>query len=215
MVMRMNDFSSGVLGKRASVWVIALTFLASSSVYAAPASVWGESVSLEAKKLYIQAAAVIEPLLSQTETKEFASLRYAWLNYLMGHYNDAIRSYQVALDMNPGSIDARLGISLPLMAQLRWREATKVLTDVLAISPWDYTAHTRLMECESNLMQWDQLARHAGELSQRYPSDATILVYQARAEAWQGNKANAKAAYKKVLMRFPGHLEATQYVNGN
>lgn len=209
MVSPMKQFFSRSVRLKPFVCIAISTLLASTAVNA---DVWRESLGLEKGRQFIQAAAVIEPLLTQGDDKEFANLRYAWLNYLQGNYNDAVRAYQGAMELNPTSIDARLGVSLPLMAQLRWREAAKYLSEVLAQSPWDYTAHVRLMDCESNLMQWDQLSRHAGDLVRRYPSDATTLVYLARAEAWKGDKEKAAAAYKKVLVRVPGHIEALQYL---
>jgi len=123
------------------------------------------------------------------------------------------KAYQQALEQNTRSFDARLGIALPLMAQKRWKEAKRYLQQVLAKSPLNYTANTRLMVCEEGLKQWQTLEKHASRLSSYYPSDATTLIYLARAYAWQGKKDMAAARYKRVLVRYPEHLEATRYLN--
>jgi len=174
---------------------------------------WSTSYTLEAKGEYEKAAAVIVPFLGGGIDHEYAGLRYGWLNYLQGNFNDAIKSYQRALEQNPRSFDARLGIAMPLMAQKRWNEAMRYLKQVLAQSPMNYTAHTRLMICEEGLKQWKTLEKHAATVAAYYPSDATVIVYEARADAWQGKKAQAKALYKRVLVRYPQHLEATRYLN--
>jgi predicted Zn-dependent protease len=49
-------------------------------------------------------------------------------------------------------------------------------------------------------------------VTRRYPSDPSVLVYLARAEASRGNAAQARAAYAQVLERIPGHLEALAYL---
>ncbi|MFQ5354901.1 MAG: tetratricopeptide repeat protein [Mariprofundaceae bacterium] len=176
-------------------------------------SPWSSSYTLEAKGEYEKAAAVLVPLLGKGEDHEFARLRYGWLNYLQGNFNDSIKAYQQALEQNTRSFDARLGIALPLMAQKRWKEAMRYLKQVLAKSPLNYTANTRLMVCEEGLKQWQTLEKHASLFSSYYPSDATTLIYLARAYAWQGKKDLAAARYERVLVRYPEHLEATRYLH--
>lgn len=178
-------------------------------------SAWQESYTLEHAGKYPQAAAVLETLLRDSPNHEFAMMRRGWLNYLQGKYNDALRDYNQVLALNPRSLEARLGLTLPLLAQQRWKEAATEARKVIAVSPWDYTAHVRLMVCEEGEKDWAGLSRHAAELAQRYPSDATGLVYHARAEASLGNKAKARAAYVQVLERYPSHVEANTYLKAN
>lgn len=173
---------------------------------------WQTSYALEASGQYEQAAAVLVPLLNHSASSEFALLRYGWLNYLQGHYNDAIRAYDRALNRNTRSIDARLGMTLPLMVQQRWREASKYAKQVIAVSPWNYAAHERLMACEEGLKKWETLAKHARDLSSYYPSSAAPYVYLARAELWLGNTNKAHDAYQQVLERQTNHIEALRYL---
>jgi len=179
----------------------------------ASGSLWEKSYVLESKGEYAKAAAVLVPELIK-QRSEYTALRYAWLSYLQGNYNDAIDNYQDALKLNSRSFDARLGISLPLMAQGRWKEASRYLNQVIGQSPYHYLAHVRLMACEEGLRQWETLVQHSKKMSAYYPSDATILVYLARAYAWQNNKEDAKQAYEQVLMRFPNHIEANNFIKG-
>jgi tetratricopeptide (TPR) repeat protein len=175
---------------------------------------WASSYALEANGQYEQAAALMVPEMEHSNAAEFALLRYGWLNYLQGNYNDAIRAYTRAMERNHASIDAKLGIALPLMAQKRWREASRYLNQVLSQSPYHYTAHVRLLICQEGLRQWDALQQHADKLTAYYPTDATILIYLARAYAWQGKKAKAKAAYQQVVIRNTLNVEAHRFING-
>jgi len=174
---------------------------------------WAQSYALEANGEYEKAAAVIAPFLASGEDSEFALIRYASLNYLQGNQNDAIRAYKRALERNVRSLDARLGIAMPLMAQQRWKEASAYIEQVMAYSPFNYTAHIDLMACEEGLRNWEKLEKHASDMTAYYPSDATILVYLARAYAWQGKKDRAASVYQRVLLRYPEHLEASRYLN--
>ncbi len=202
--------------KRTIGWLLSLCVLLLffTTVQAGEEETWAKSYALEAKGEYKEAAAVIEPFLNGGgDTAEFALLRYGWLNYLLRNHNDAIRSYEKALRLNPNSIDARLGLTLPLLVQQRWKEAARYAKQVLQRSPWNFTAHLRLLVSEEGRRKWSVMKKHASELAARYPSSATPWVYLARAEAWLGDHEAAKRAYVRVLRRIPAHLEANAYLN--
>lgn len=178
----------------------------------AQADSWSESYRLEALGRYAEAQAQIAPLSTRQPAHEFAVIRAAWLTYLQGRYPEAETLYQRALSVNPRSIEASLGVMLPQMAQYRWADAIKTGRKLLSDSPWDYTAHVRIMICEEAMSRWDDLARHAAEVSLRYPTDATILVYWARAESALRNVRRARELYTQVTERVPGHAEAGKYL---
>lgn len=169
---------------------------------------WKESYRLENQYQY---DAALTALKSVSSSNELALLRRGWLNYLKGSNSKSIEYYKKAISKNSNSLDARLGIILPLLAQQRWREAEHNANNALAIAPWNYYAHIRLMLAEQALKQWQQLAKHAQAVHTHYPSDSTVLLYLARAQERLGNHAAAKAAYKMVLQLLPDNFEASQY----
>ena len=171
---------------------------------------WKESYRLE--KIY-QYDAAINALKSVSVDNELAKLRRGWLNYLKGSHSKAIEHYTFAIKSNSNSIDARLGIILPLLEQRRWREAALNANRVIEVSPWNYYAHIRLMRAEEALKQWEELSKHASAVHQRYPSDATVLIYLARANLRLDNRQAAKNYYGKVLELLPENFEARQYSN--
>ncbi len=190
---------------------LAFLFLPAAAI--AEVSVWEKSLQLESKGEYAAAAALLEPMLDGKMHREFVLLRYGWLCYLQRHYKNSVDSYTKALELNPKSLDARLGLSLPLLALKRWQDAARHLKQVLLLSPWNYLAHVRLMAAEESLRQWEVLEAHAASVNQRYPSDSTILIYLARARIWQGDQDKARAAYQEVLIRDPDNLEANRYLS--
>ncbi len=196
------------MGTRAGI----LSLILLAAAVGARADLWSDSYRLEAEARYGAAAALFDPLVKHQPTDEFALLRRAWLHYLGGNYNQSQSDYRRALQLNPQSLDARIGLCLPLLAQSRWKETAIAANEALEVAPWNYYAHLRLLVAEEGLKQWQTLLEHAETLHRRYPSDATALVYQARAHLWLGNRKAAAESYRQVLQRIPGHIEASQYL---
>ncbi len=176
-------------------------------------SVWQKSHQLEAEGDYEKAAAIIKGWAVSDD--EYAVLRYAHLKYMQGEYNDSIEYYKKAIKLNPKSLSAKLGITLPQIAQGRWRQVKIYTRQVLVRSDWDYTAHLRLMMAEEAEKKWHTLGKHADGLVEIYPGDTDSYLYLARAKAWMGNTPVAKKAYVEVLHRSPDNLEAETYVEEN
>ena len=195
--------------------VIMFGFLVCTGSVGASEDPWQQSYSLEEKLDYAGAAMVLQSILKKNSKHEFALTRYAWLSYLQKEYNVSKDYYEKALSINPQSLDAQLGITLPLMAQGRWQEASNYAKKTLQIAPYQYYAHIRLMACEEALLEWNALLDHADKISHYYPADATILVYKARAASVKGKVTIAVETYKAVLERSPGHLEAIRYLSSN
>jgi tetratricopeptide (TPR) repeat protein len=170
---------------------------------------WKESYRLENSFQY---QAALNALNKVTSSSELLLLRRGWLNYLKGSNSQSIESYKKALNKNSQSLDARLGIILPLLAQQRWRESALNANKVLQVAPWNYYAHIRLMAAEEALKQWEQLKQHASNVNLRYPSDATVIVYIARANRKLNHKTIAIRWYKKVLELVPENIEAKLYL---
>lgn len=171
---------------------------------------WEESYRLEKVFQYDTAISVLKNISSNNE---LVSLRRGWLNYLKGAHSRSIEHYKKALKTNSQSLDARLGLILPLLKQQRWREASANANKVIEVAPWNYFAHVRLMKAEAALKQWEKLFKHADAVHLRYPSDATVLVYMARASHKLGNTKQAKELYNKVTELFPDNFEARAYIN--
>jgi len=171
---------------------------------------WAESYRLEAQKQYAQAAQALSGL---PQNLELLQLRQAYLAYLQGRYEDSVAGYRRAMAAFPQSLDAQLGLTLPLLALRRWEEAALVARKVIDQCAWNYWAHVRLLVAEEGLQQWKALAIHGQELAKRYPSDPTAFTYWARGEAHAGRSSEARQAYRRVLQLYPAHKEALEYVN--
>jgi tetratricopeptide (TPR) repeat protein len=176
-------------------------------------SVWQNSYQFESAGKYSEAIFAMETVAANGPDAELKLLRRGWLFYQTGKFDESIREYRLALERNSHSIDARLGIMLPMLASKRWREAEQVARTVLELAPHNYTASLRLAIAQEGLQDWAALTKTATTLVADYPSDATAYTYLARANAWQGKRPEALAAYSAVLARYPAHLEAKAYID--
>jgi tetratricopeptide (TPR) repeat protein len=195
--------------------LIALTAalaLQTNSVVAQEA-VWQSSYTYEAAGKYVDAMSVLDTVTANGPDAELKLLRRGWLFYLPGRMDESIREYRLAIERNPKSIDARLGLTLPLLATKRWREAEQASKAVLDLAPNSYVGQVRLATAQEGLQDWSALLKTASSLTTSFPTDATSFVYLARANAWLGKKPEALAAYSAVLARAPGNTEAKNYID--
>jgi len=176
-------------------------------------SVWKKSQDLEKLGEYEKAALIIKPWAASND--EYAILRYAHLKYLQGEYNESIEYYKKAIKLNPKSLSAKLGLSLPHIAQGRWRQVVIPTRQVIVKSDWNSTAHTQLMMAEEAMKKWHTLGKHAAELVKIYPDDPVVFAYLARARDKHGNTSAAVDAYEEVLHRSPDDIEAVTYLKDN
>jgi tetratricopeptide (TPR) repeat protein len=192
------------------------TLLASLTLLAAPVIaqevLWQNSYQFESAGKYTEALSAIDQVAANGPEAELKLLRRGWLYYLPGRFDESIREYRLAVERNPKSVDARLGLTLPLLAAKRWREAEQSAQAALNLAPNNYTAMLRLVLALEAQKDWSVMAKITTAMVQSYPSDATAHVYMARASAWLGKRDDAMASYVAVLARYPGHLEAKAYL---
>ncbi len=193
------------------------SLMAALALSAAPVvaqeAAWQSSYQLETVGKFNDALAAIDYVPANGPDAELKLLRRGWLYYLPGKFDESIREYRLAIERNSRSVDARLGLTLPLLAAKRWREAEQAARAALDVAPNHYTALVRLAVAQEGLQDWQAMAKTGTSLVTAYPTDATAYVYLARANAWLGKRPEALAAYSAVLARVPGHLEAKAYLD--
>ena len=105
---------------------------------------FNESIKLESDGKIDKA---IEPLLKIYNTAKenyLITLRLGWLYYQKKDYPRSKDYYSEAIRLNPKSIDAKLGLTLPLSALNEWNKVKELYLDILKSNSMDYTANLRL-----------------------------------------------------------------------
>jgi thioredoxin-like negative regulator of GroEL len=191
--------------------IAAAAALLLSGPVAAQPSAWQKSYELEAAGQWADALAVIDAHEGDAAETEFKALRHAWLNHAMGNLAGSAREYGEIARRYPQSVDARLGLTLPLLAARRWREAEQAARAALELAPNHYTALLRLTLALEGQRDWPAMARTAAAWVAAYPSDALPPLYLARAQLAQGRRDGAASAYAAVLVRSPAQAEARAF----
>jgi tetratricopeptide (TPR) repeat protein len=197
---------------RSLITAIATTWVLVSPAVHAQESAWQNSYQLETAGKYTESLAAMDVIPANGSDAELKLLRRGWLYYLPGRFDESIREYRLAIERNPKSMDARLGLTLPLLAAKRWREAEQAAQAALNLAPNNYTAMLRLVIALEAQQDWNIMLKIATSMVASYPTDASAYVYLARANAWLGKRDEAVAAYTAALSRYPGHLEAKAYL---
>lgn len=196
--------------------LIIATLLTSSIANAKMAeTIWSKSYAFEAQGRYFEAESGLDLMLGdkvKVKARELALLRLGWLKYLQKDYSASISYYITAMKLNPQSLQAKIGILLPLQAQERWHECELYAKKAIDDDSWNYDAHINLMYCQQGLFKWNQIEKQASTVVIRYPASVMPYLYLARAQHQLNKKNEAAESYMSVLRLSPDNFEATAYV---
>ena len=120
------------------VIVIVALILLSASMLAQGKSTITDSYNAETAKNYSRALQIMEEISANDSNDEFYTLRIAWLQYLLGRYNDAIKNYGKSNGI-AHSLDAQTGIVNCQLALGKWDEARSLADQILKSYPQSTT----------------------------------------------------------------------------
>lgn len=174
------------------------------------ASRFRASYALEGGGDYPGALAELSQLDAHGSLAYAIHLRRGWLLYLAGRHADAVAAYRAAIDAEPAAVEPVLGVTLPLMALRRWKEAEDAARDAIALAPGHYTATSRLAYVLYNSGRHPQAAQVYGKLVELYPADVEMRAGLGWALLKAGEARRACAAFDRVLAIAPTHTSAGQ-----
>ena len=196
---------------RTTVIALMLALLLPTSALAASTTeLYQQSFNLESAGSYAEALSRMDQLAAAGEDGYLLHLRRGWLLYLNGRYADAVEAYGVAVQRSPGSVEARLGQTLPLMALKRWTEAEQACRAVLNLAPGNYLAMSRLAYVLFSQGKFEPAEQAYRDVLAQYPSDNDMRSGLGWSLLRQGRNDAAKAAFDEVLETVPGHVSAGQ-----
>jgi len=176
----------------------------------------GESISQtyqrsydeEGKGNYTEAIFILMQLERLEEKSYLFHLRLGWLNYLANKFPDSANAYQKAGRLNKDSIEARLGLMLPLMAQGRWAEAEKTGKEILLLDRASYLANSRLAYIYYNMKSFKEAETYYRKVLQGYPGDVEMQAGLAWSLLKQDKKEEAEKVFSEILKIAPNHVTA-------
>ncbi|MCB9763173.1 MAG: tetratricopeptide repeat protein [Alphaproteobacteria bacterium] len=194
--------------------VLSMTLLAAALSAPAAATevpdLYQQSYALETAYNYDRALKQLDGIALQGADAYLVPLRQGWLLYLLGRYDDSVAAYRKAMAADKSGVEARLGVTLPLMALRRWSEAEAECKEVLKIAPGNYLAMSRMAYVLYNSGRHAEAEAAYAALIKLYPSDVEMRTGLGWAQIKQGKTAEAKKNLEYVLHLVPDHASAKE-----
>ncbi|MFA6542984.1 MAG: tetratricopeptide repeat protein [Limisphaerales bacterium] len=167
-----------------------------------------KSYRYEKAQNYADAIKALAPVVSGYPQAYTVNLRLGWLHYLTGGYATARKHYETAIKTAPDSIEAKLGHTLPLMAQEKWEDAEAMARQVLRVDPSNYLANLRLTYVLRLQKKYDPAEQVLNAMLVLYPTDISLLTEFALIKLAKDNKAEAKRVFNDIVTLDPENVTA-------
>jgi tetratricopeptide (TPR) repeat protein len=122
-------------------------------------------------------------------------LRRGWLLYRAGRHGESVTAYRQAIAIEKGSVEARVGCLLPLIALKHWAEVEQGARAALDLDPANYLAGVRLAFAVYNRGRFPEAEALYRRVLARYPSDADARSGLGWALLKQGKQPEAREAF--------------------
>jgi tetratricopeptide (TPR) repeat protein len=161
---------------------------------------------------YKDAIRVLMPIYKVYPYGYTINLRLGWLYYLWGKYENSIFHYRRAISVIPSSVEAKLGLSLPLMAQERWGEVETLMYQVIATDYYNYYGNLRLCAALEKQGKYSMVMFVARKMLTIYPTDVPFLIYLGKSYYHLGNLEAALRTFKDALVLDPENNTAKEFL---
>ena len=141
------------------------------------------SVEYETSRDYPQAIECLQAELVSHPQNYTLNLRLGWLSYLSGKQAESTGYYQAAIHVAPKSIEAQLGLLLPLLADAKYQDAEAVAARIVKDDPGNYYANLRLAIARRLQRKFDEADAVVQRMLATHPADVLFLAEQAALQA--------------------------------
>jgi len=162
---------------------------------------FSDSYALEKEGKYSAAAETIKKVYADDSYE--INLRLGWLNYNAGLYTESASYYRKSVKLMPYSIEAKLGLVLPVYAQGNLTEVINVYNDILKIDKMNYTALYRLGAINYGRKDYTKAYSYFEKVINMYPFDYDAINMFAWTNFRLGKLREAKVLFTKALMNNP------------
>jgi Tfp pilus assembly protein PilF len=163
------------------------------------AAAYVKSYHYEKVQNYADAITAIAPIFTADPKSYIVNLRLGWLCYLSGDSTNSKSHYQAAMIAAPGSLEAKLGYLLPLLAEKHYDDAEVIAKQVIQVDASNYYANLRLafaMRMEKKNDAAEEVLKHVLML---YPSDVNGLTELGLVKVAQNQFSTAQRIFADVL----------------
>ncbi|WP_456401102.1 tetratricopeptide repeat protein [Persephonella sp.] len=140
------------------------------------------------------------------------NLRLGWLYYLNKNYSNSIYHYEKAMKIVPSSIEAKLGLTLPLLAQGKYGDVEKICYQIISTDYFNYYGNLRLSIVLRLGKKLDTAVEVVNKMLSLYPTDVNFLTELGIIRYLQGEYGQAKYIFNDILILDPENVTAREYL---
>lgn len=166
------------------------------------------STKAEETKDYATAIRHMKDYAHQGGEPFYAALRLGWLHYNNADYSAALRYYTQATALQPGAINARLGLLNTAVALKDARRTAEAAAALIKADPNNYQAHMALAGLHAARRDHREAATTYARILASYPDDPDALSGAAWSALRIGDKAAARSRFETLLGRDPAYPKA-------
>ena len=162
------------------------------------------------EKAYKYADAIVD-IKSVYDTKKYEdNLRLGYLTYLNKQYNESESYYNKAIGLMPYSIEAKLGLVLPLTQLGNWTGIKTQYLEILKIDPKNTTVNYDLGYIYYNAKDYANALTCFEKAVNLYPFSYYSVLMDAWCNLKLGKYTQASILFNKVLLISPGDASAKE-----
>jgi len=170
--------------------------------------VFSQTYKLETDGEYSKAIAVMKNIYNE-ESYEI-NIRLGWLTYLSGNFSDALPYYRKCIQLRPLSIEARLGLALPLSQMGNWNEVETLYKQILEMDSQNSWVNYRMGLLYYGREDYSTAQKYFELVVNHYPFDYDSVIMLAWTDFKLGKYREAKVLFNKALLMTPGDQSAQQ-----
>lgn len=161
---------------------------------------FNESIRFENEGKYEQAISTLTKIYSANKEDHLINIRLGWLYYQKKDYTKSKEYYRNSIKLNTASIEAKLGLTLPLSALNEWDEIKKLYLDIINLDSKNYTANLRLGQIYLANADYTNAKKHLEVAYKHYPSSYEPNLSLGYTYFYLGDMNNAKKLLTQALM---------------
>lgn len=169
--------------------------------------VFKNSYAREAEGNY---AAAIKELAVLNGFEYYKNMRLGWLYYLSKNYESSKGYYQQATKIAPSSVEAWLGLCLPLEAKKETGELEAVYKKILSIDPMNSKINYALATIYYYKKEFALAEKYYDIVVKLYPFDYYSNLMAGWTKYFLGKKNDAKRLFNTVLIISPSDKSAKE-----
>lgn len=203
-----NYFNLKTLVLFVSIIYCSLTEAAAQNNKLVVSEAFSKSYANENKKEYQLA---INDLMEVYDQNSYEiNVRLGWLYYYLEAYEVSKKYYGIAVQLNPNSVEGRLGLVLPASALANWDLVLQQYLEILKIDDLNSTVNYFTGLIFYNKSEYNSAEKYFEKVYQHYPFNYDTAIVLAITKQKLKKNDDAKNLYMKALLFYPGDQTALE-----